>query len=180
MKKSIPIWQLGGLVFVSVTGTLLHFLYDWTGESVAVGIFCAVNESIWEHIKLLYFPMLLYSFIEARFISDKVSNYWCAKLAGALIGIVLIPVMYYTYSGILGKSADWFNILIFFISAGVAYYIETKLMLADKGCRLSNVQIILILLIIGAVFVLLTFKPPHIPLFRDPIDKTYGIKKELH
>lgn len=52
-----------GIIFVMLTGTLSHFLYDWSGQNPVVGLFTPVNESIWEHMKLLFFPMLLYSLI---------------------------------------------------------------------------------------------------------------------
>ncbi len=179
MKKSVPLWQLCGLAFVSIIGTLMHFIYDWSGENVAVGLFSAVNESIWEHVKLLFFPMLLYALAESKFISKDIDNFWCAKIVGILTGMALIPIIYYTYTGILGISVDWFNILIFFISAGAGFYVETKIMLAGGKCRLADYQIVIILLIIAVLFIVLTFSPPHIPLFRDPTDMTYGIKKEL-
>lgn len=52
-----------GIIFVSAIGSLSHFLYDWSGQNHLVGLFTPVNESIWEHMKLLFFPMLLYSII---------------------------------------------------------------------------------------------------------------------
>lgn len=53
MKKSIPYWQAAGFIFTAILGTLLHFLFDWTNGSVIAALFSAVNESIWEHMKLL-------------------------------------------------------------------------------------------------------------------------------
>ena len=52
-----------GILFVSVAGTLLHFVYDWSGQNPLVGFFAPVNESTWEHMKLLFFPMLLYGLV---------------------------------------------------------------------------------------------------------------------
>ena len=114
MKKPFVFWQIIGFVFVSVAGTLLHFLYDWTGKSVLAGLFSAVNESIWEHMKLLYVPMVIFAVFESLFLKERVENFWCIKLFGILSGLAGIPIMYYTYTGILGVSADWFNITIFF------------------------------------------------------------------
>ena len=54
MKQSIPSWQIGGFVFEGALGTLLHFVFDWSGGNVAAALFSAVNESIWEHMKLLF------------------------------------------------------------------------------------------------------------------------------
>lgn len=176
MKKSLSSWQLSGFVFTSLIGTLLHFMYEWSGESIIVGLFSAINESIFEHMKLLFFPMLLFAFFEAKYIGEEYDNYWCAKLIGILVGVGLIPVIYYTYTGIFGVNADWFNIIIFFITAAISYIVETRIM-KNNLCRLiqSNLAIF-ILIIIAAVFIMFTFFPPKIPLFKDPITGTYGIQ----
>ena len=50
-----------GILFVLVAGTLAHFLYDWTGRNPVAGLFAPVSESIWEHMKLVFFPSVLYS-----------------------------------------------------------------------------------------------------------------------
>ncbi len=92
MKLSAKAWQVMGFLFTAIAGTLLHFLYDWSGQSLLIAPFSAVNESIWEHMKLLFFPMLLFAAAESRFISGKYPNFWCAKLLGIAAGLLLIPV----------------------------------------------------------------------------------------
>ena len=176
MKRSLSFWQFVGFVFTSVVGTLLHFLYEWTGESVIVGLFSAVNESIFEHMKLLFFPMLLFAFIEAKYIGEEYDNFWCAKLVGILVGVGLIPVIYYTYTGIFGVNADWFNIIIFFITAAISYMVETRIMESGRCSFIQPNLAKFILIIIAAVFIVFTFFPPKIPLFDDPITAIYGIQ----
>ena len=70
MKRTIPYWQVAGFLFTAVLGTFLHFLFDLTGESLVAGLFSAVNESIWEHIKLLFYPMVLFAAV-VHFIKKK-------------------------------------------------------------------------------------------------------------
>ena len=176
MKKTISYYQTVGFVFTAVLGTLLHFLFDWTGGSIIAALFSAVNESIWEHLKLLFYPMLLFSFLEYFSWGKKLESFWCVKLLGTLLGLVLIPVVYYTYTGILGVSADWFNIAIFFLAAGVSYWVETKLFEKGSACRFGG-GALLLLLLVAVIFTVLTFLPPRIPLFRDPITGTYGFWK---
>ena len=176
MKRSLSFWQFVGFVFTSVVGTLLHFLYEWTGESVIVGLFSAVNESIFEHMKLLFFPMLLFAFIEAKYIGEEYDNFWCAKLVGILVGVGLIPVIYYTYTGIFGVNADWFNIIIFFITAAISYMVETRIMESGRCSFIQPNLAKFILIIIASVFIVFTFFPPKIPLFEDPITAIYGIQ----
>ena len=168
-------WQILGLVFTSLLGVLLHFLYDWTDQSIIVAPFSAVNESIWEHMKLLFFPMFIFSLIEYKFIGKNCESCWCANLVGTITGVLLIPTIYYTYTGMLGVNADWFNIVIFFIAAGTAYYLR-NLLLKNKivFCK-SPVTPFVILCLIAVVFVVMTFVQPKIPLFQDITTGNYGI-----
>lgn len=173
MNRSVSHWQTAGFVFTSVLGTLLHFLFDWCGQSTLAALFSAVNESIWEHMKLLYYPMLLFSFVEYRAFGKQFPQFWCVKFWGLLLGLTLIPVLYYTYTGILGTSADWFNVIIFFLAAGAVYRLETALFHRDIPCR-AGWAAFCGMILIGLLFILLTFFPPHIPLFQDPVTGTYG------
>ena len=166
MKRSIAFWQIVGFVFTTIAGTLLHFLYDWSGQNFVVGLFSAVNESIWEHMKLLYVPMLAFALLERRYI--RTNNFWCVKLIGMLVGLVLIPVIYYTYTGAFGVFADWFNIAIFFISAFAVFYVETRLLKSEKEFCISPVVCLFALISIGVLFVTFTIAPHDIPLFMEP------------
>ena len=175
MKKSLKQWQISGFIFASITGVLLHFLYDWTKQSILVAPFSAVNESIWEHMKLLFFPMFVFGLAENKFIGRIYNNFWRAKLAGTLIGLLVIPTIYYAYTGALGVNADWFNIVIFFIAAAIAYYLETLLMKSDINFCKSSTMAFKILCIIAVLFIVLTFVQPKIRLFQDMSTGKYGI-----
>lgn len=166
MKKSISFWQMVGFIAAGVGGTLLHFLYDWSGQHPVVGAFSAVNESVWEHMKLLFFPMLVFSLIEYSRIGKDYPNFWCVKLIGTLMGLTVIPVIYYTYTGALGVSADWFNIAIFFITAGAVYWQETRLLQNNRPRCTFPAVALGTLLLIGVVFVMLTYHPLNLPLFQ--------------
>ena len=67
MKRSIGLWQLMGFAVTSLFGTILHFLYDWLSESKWAAPFSGVNESTWEHMKLLYWPLLLFAIFQSFF-----------------------------------------------------------------------------------------------------------------
>jgi len=174
MKRSIFLGQLLGFIVTSLGGTLLHFLYDWTNQSVLIAPFSGVNESTWEHMKLLFFPMFFYALAERRFLNDR-DDYWCVKLVGTLLGLVVIPVLFYTYNGAIGKSPDWINISIFFIAAAISYLAEARLMRKESlRCRRPWLSL-LALCLIGVSFVAFTFAVPPLPLFRDPVTGMYGI-----
>lgn len=174
MKKSIGVWQLWGFALTSLLGTLLHFLYEWTKEAVYVAPFSGVNESTWEHMKLLFWPMFLFAVAESFFFRDQ-AGFWCIKLRGTLLGLVLIPVLFYTYNGAIGKSSDAINVGIFFLSAALAYLYETAAFKKeDPPCRFPRLSFLLLCLI-ALSFVLFTFLPPELGIFLDPLTGSYGI-----
>ena len=183
MKRSIGLWQLIGFASTSLGGTVLHFLYDWLGGNAWIAPFSGVNESTWEHMKLLFWPMLIFALVHSLFFLDR-KDFWCIKLRGTLAGLLLIPVLFYTYNGVIGRSPDWINIAIFFVSAAVAYVYEWKLLGrpesegADSKVFLSLQSkkfCLALLCIIGILFIVFTFKTPEIGIFKDPVSQTYGI-----
>ena len=174
MKKQIGLWQLWGFAVTSIVGTLLHFLYDWLGGATWIAPFSGVNESTWEHMKLLFWPMFIYAIIQSFFFKD-VKNFWCVKLIGILLGLALIPIIFYTYNGVIGRSPDWINITIFFVAAAISYTYETRLYNKSDTLCLSKKLSLSILCIIAILFVVFTFRTPKIEIFRDPLTKSFGI-----
>ncbi len=176
MNKNLSLWQFAGFSLSSLGGTLLHFLYDWTGGNLLAAPFSGVNESTWEHMKLLFFPIFIFALIQNRFFK-KYKNFWCVKLIGITAGLLAIPALFYTYNGAFGKSPDWANIAIFFVATAIAFFVEWRLFqhntLRCKAPRLA----FSVLCGIGVLFMLFTFLPPKIPLFLDPLTQTYGIQK---
>ena len=174
MKTKIGLWQLMGFAVTSLGGTILHFLYDWLGGALWVAPFSGVNESTWEHMKLLFWPMLVFAVVQSFFFKER-GDFWCIKLRGILLGMLLIPAIFYTYNGAVGKSPDWLNIAIFFICAATAYLYETRLFNAKKLYCKSPKLAIAALVIIAILFVIFTFLTPEIGIFKDPLTGTYGI-----
>jgi hypothetical protein len=174
MKKSIGLWSLVGFAVVSLGGTLLHFLYEWLGEAVWIAPFSGVNESTWEHMKLLFVPCFIFAIVQSFFFRDR-KDFWCVKLRGILLGLITIPVLFYTYNGVVGKSPDWINIAIFFIAAALVFVCETKLF-KSESIRCAHPRAALTaLVIIALLFVLFTFRTPELGIFKDPLTGTYGV-----
>ncbi len=174
MKKDVNLWQFTAFTFICALGSFLHFLYEWTNFT-PFAVFSSVNESTFEHIKILFFPAFIFAIIEWFFFKDYYKGFWCVKLKGIFLGIILIPTLFYTLSGIFGRLYDFINILIFFASAFASSAYEGKLLSKNEPCKHSTLAFIT-LCITAVLFGLLTFFPPKIPLFLDPITKTYGIK----
>ena len=168
MKEHSILWQAVGFAFVTFGGTILHFLFEWTGGSVLVSPFSGVNESTWEHMKLLYWPLLFFALVQRVFFMDQ-KNYWCVKLTEILLGLILVPVLFYTYNGAFGKSPDWVNITIFYISALIVYLYERRAFRKNRMVCPYPWLAFAGICLIGVLFVVFTFAPPGIPLFRDSL-----------
>ena len=174
MKHSVGLWQLWGFATASLGGTILHFLYDWSDKSAFIAPFSGVNESTWEHMKLLFWPMLFFAVVQSVFFREH-KDFWWIQLRGILLGLALIPILFYTYNGVIGRSPDWVNIAIFFVSAAAAYLYETRRFHAQT-LRCSSSKIPQIFLgVLALLFILFTFRTPQIGIFRDPIDGCFGI-----
>lgn len=165
--KHLRRYTIIGIIFVLITGTLAHFLYNWTGNNHIVGFFTPINESIWEHMKLLFFPMLLYSFIVILKFHRRYSCITSALCFGILIGAFLIPLFYYAYTSILGRNIFTLDISTFILSIVIAFWLSYKLTLS---CRLESYTSLLCILvcILFACFLTFTYHPPDTIIFQDP------------
>ena len=118
--------------------------------------------------------MFLFAVVQSFFFRDR-GDFWCVKLRGILLGMILIPVIFYTYNGVIGRSPDWINIAIFFVSAAITYIYESWLFHSQKLRCKSSKSAVASLCIIALLFALFTFVTPEIGLFKDPLTGTFGI-----
>lgn len=177
-KTKIRNYQIISAIFVCILGTLLHFTYEFFGENTFVASFSAVNESVWEHLKLLFFPMLLTSIIGYFYVGKSFPNFLCSKTLGIIASMLFIIVFFYTYTGIIGKSVVFIDIASFFAAVILGEYLAYKLITSNFKC--NNIVSIIILTIILICFVLFTYFTPTIEIFRDPITNQYGIASAYH
>lgn len=133
--KKWRIWEVLGLLFVLAAGNLLHFVYDWTGQSPA------------------------------------------ARAAGLLAGLAAIPMLFYTYQGVLGRDLMWLDIAIFQIAVLLGFWVSwTVLRRRALAAPLWQVAGGAVLAAVWAVFIVWTFAPPELPLFVDPETGLRGIR----
>ena len=152
-------------ILVSVLGALLHFTYDWSGENKFVGLFSATNESMWEHLKLIFFPMLVLTIWDLSKGRGKEDGYTQARVLGILCGMATIVISFYTLWGVLGRLYDWLNISLYFIGVYVAFWKERELIGTDTG--ISKINCIATLIFIAGLFFYLSFDSPDVGIFYD-------------
>ena len=154
-------------LFVVLLGVFLHFAYELSGANPIVGLFALVNESVWEHLKLLFFPMLVLTLWD-WFTTQK--NNLCflpARTLGIVAGLAFIVVVFYTVTGILGFNVAWLNILIYLLGVAFAFWIERKLC---NRCNLISVNLAIAILILFLIlFIVFTIAPPALGIFIPPV-----------
>ena len=172
MEKRLFYWELGGFAVTSALGTALHFAYDWCHWLAPIS---AVNESTWEHMKLLYVAMLAVSLVQLVFLGKNYPDLPAVRTVSLLTATGLIPALYYTYLGIWGVYRSWVGPAVFFLAAAAGFALD--FLLLRKGALAQRwMQVAGIVLWWAGLFLFMwwTFQPPHIPLFQDPVTLGYG------
>lgn len=175
-KRKIFKLELVGFIFIVLAGSLLHFVFEWSGNNPVVAIFAAVNESTWEHLKLAFFPALLYAAFEYPFLKKDV-NFFFAKVISFYVMPIAIILLFYGYLAVFKEDSLFWDILTFILAVAigqlVSFIVLTKGRLNTHNRLLSLILFLLILI----PFMLLTYFPIRNFLFKDPITGGFGILK---
>lgn len=157
-----------GFIIIGGLGTLGHFLYSLSGESTILGYFFPVNESTWEHLKILFFPTLIFSAMEYFLMKEKPNNYPFSVAASLIVGLISIVTIFYTYSGVLGQKVEWFNIAIYYISLLIMLGIKALLLSLEFKNKATNIISLLWIFIMSLMFIFWTYNPLDFGIFQKP------------
>lgn len=150
---------------IVIAGTLLHFVYGWSGQNALVGLVSPVNESVWEHTKLLVFPLVAVGTVEAVLLQDVRRVAW-ATLVEAIVGALAIVAVFYAYTGALGTGPVlWVDITSFVMVVAGGQWLHLRVLLASQIPVPPAVSLLglLALLVLYAVW---TATPPGLPVFQ--------------
>jgi hypothetical protein len=168
-------WELTGIAVIFLAGSVLHFVFDWTGHWRPIAWFAAVNESVWEHFKLAFWPGVLYAMVECLPLRRSVNNFWVGKGIGLFFMPVVVAVLFYGYTAVLGHHHIAVDILIFFLAVGIGQWVSYRILAAaDMGTAVRRGAMVG-LVVMAAVFALFSYWPPRAFLFEDSRTHQYGI-----
>lgn len=159
-------FELISIFFIFILGSILHFTYNWSNNNKLVAIASSINESTWEHLKILFIPMLISTIIGYILFNKKYNNYLCSKTKGIITGLSFIVIFFYTYTGILGTNYPIIDISSFFLAGALGQYKSYKNIINNKPCNNAAALIILITLLL--MFIIFTFYQPNIGIFIPP------------
>lgn len=166
MKNKLLIWEIGGFFFIGLVGASLHFTYEFSNfSSNVVAYFSAVNESTWEHLKMVFFPGLVFALIEYTYVRDQVNNYIIAKTANLFVMPLVIVVGWYIYAPIVGRSVFPADLALFYLAVFIGQFVSYKLLTRPPLESKYNNYAIAVFLVLFVAFSIFTFYAPQFFLF---------------
>jgi hypothetical protein len=173
-RKKILAWEMWGILFIFLVGALLHFVFELSGGLRLVAIIGGVNESVWEHLKIGFWPAFVWALIEFFVFGKRTKNFLIAKGVSFTSIALLITGIFYA-SRAMGVESLAIDIANFFVSIAIAQTISYRLVLVQRGYKALNIIGVILIVANLVAFSLLTYFPPKCPIFLDPISGGYGI-----
>ncbi|GIM30666.1 hypothetical protein CPJCM30710_33320 [Clostridium polyendosporum] len=165
-KIKVLISELIGIIFIMFVGLALHFIYELSNKNFVVGLFSSVNRSIWESLKLGFFPIVFYSVIENLTIKNYVKNFFTAKAISSIFLNLFIIIMMLVFKTNLDKDILVVDIGIFIIGCILAQLISIKILTLRNHYPVINLLSLLFLFILTLIFFVYTINPPNYWLFQ--------------
>lgn len=164
------------VVFLFLLSFLWHFVYDWFPNTIFALVF-PVNESIWEHMKIIYYCLLMGSILEfvlCKKNNIKINNFYIEAMVKSILGVIFYLIIFIPFYLWLGESM-LISISLMLITYIFMEYIGYKILTGEE----MNINILPVIIItLGCImFVILTFYPLHNFLFFDEVKFGYGILK---
>jgi hypothetical protein len=179
MKNRVLLWEIGGFFFIGVIGAALHFTFELSNFSnMVVAFFSAVNESTWEHLKMVFWPGVIFSLIEYSYIRDQVNNFLVAKAVSLFVMPLVIVVGWYGYTPFTQRSVFKLDLVLFYLAVLIGQMISYKILTREPLSKRATILSAAGLVVMLIAFSTFTFYPPEIFLFEnfDLLDTgQYGI-----
>jgi len=175
MKKQVRKWELIGIAVIAGVGAVMHFAFEWSGELRLVAVFAAVNESVWEHLKMTYWPALLYAALSYRKLKGASDNFTIAKAAGIYVMPAAIVGLFYAYTAITGSESLIADIAVFVVAIALGQLASYRILAMPRLSRRLYILAIVGIVALGVIYALFTFYPPQAQIFMESATGTYGI-----
>lgn len=157
-----------GFLFIVVLGSILHFTYEASGGFWLVGVFSAMNESVWEHLKLAFWPSLIWTLYLGFGSQSGINNFWVGRALALNSAPILIASGFYAYTAALGHHALIYDLFLFLVAVAIGQALAIFTYRLGKLGAKTTIFAVVIIAIDIFLFSLLGFYPPDLPIFIDP------------
>jgi hypothetical protein len=169
----------GHTLTLSIVASALHFVYAFSGENLFIGLFNPVNESVWEHLKFMFFPFLIWWIVMYLIKNKKCTiplNTWIVSAAFSLVvAPMTVALSFYSYTGAFGIHSLLIDILLVPLSYFIALCMASHFLEYSRPNKWVAMISVAVIAAILTIFILFTLNPPHLPVFYDAVTQTYGI-----
>lgn len=173
---------LWSIPILFVIGGLLHFAYQMTGNCAAIGIIAPVNESIFEHLKLSFYPILIWCIIQLiigrnkdKYFSDR-CKVIVSAFVSCLMSMLVIIGFFYSYTQMFGVDIAILDVFSLLLGIAIGQFAGLHIYNHIKCNKTIAIASLIGIILIIIMFTIWTFNTPHIPFFRDPQTFLYGIQ----
>jgi hypothetical protein len=171
---TLLISELVAVPLLFLSGSLFHFIYKWSRYNQRVALFGAVNESLWEHIKIAFWPTLLWTLIQYIFMNDVLPDtFLLAKTTSLLVIVIGMPLLVTLYTSITKHYIFPIDLTVFLLVLFIAQSSSLLILTSTVPKWVNSVSVLPLLLLI-VMFLTFTIRPPKHPLFQDPTNDKYG------
>jgi hypothetical protein len=168
-KTKLLTFEIVCIFWMAMAGSLLHFAFELSEFWQPMAFLAAVNESAWEHVKMYFWPGLVFAIAQYTYTRDIANNYWFGKAVGLATMPVVIFMSYFGYMEYISFAggdpslALMIGIMLFGIAAGqmVSYFILTMEPLEQQTLRYSGAVYAVMIL----MFSTFTYFPPKVAVF---------------
>lgn len=174
-NKKLRNWTIAGIFIIFMLAALWHFVYDWIPSGVSAVIF-PVNESPWEHVKLFFFPAIILYVLQYILIGKKYKNFiFSHGLMLVLMPALTLGLFYFYRNALNIQESLMIDIMITFFCIALGSYAGYRLTLIKKDFSILKYAALVIVLVLFTLYSILTFYPPHKPIFYDKNIESYGL-----
>jgi hypothetical protein len=175
MNRSLLKWELTGLGVIFLMGSGFHFLFDVFGSNPAAGVFFPVNESVFEHLKLTFWPTMIWAAFSYNFLKYTANNFLIAKASAVIIMPLVTIALFYGYTAFTADNVI-VDILIFLVAVAAGQFVNYLLLKAHPLPQWLSGLSAIIILALAVLYAVFTFYPPYTGLFMDSNTGGYGIE----
>lgn len=151
-------WEFFGILFIVGLGIFLHYAYELSNYNQFVALFAPVNESLWEHLKMVFYGMIGFALVEYIFIGGEAKNFVFAKAFSSILACFLVAVLYYGYTSFLDHKLV-FDIIIFVLAIIIAQLCSFAIIKSKFYFRGINYIGLLLIFAVIMVFSSFTYEP---------------------
>ena len=157
-----------GTVILGAAASLSHFAYPLSGENFIIGLFNPINESVWEHLKFMFFPFLLW-WIAFYILKKPQCSPPYAVITAAAASLIAAPLtvilLFYAYTGALGIESVTIDASLVFICYFIALRLAAHLLRYSTPGKRTAIAAVVCVAVIFAAFIIFTHRPPQLPIF---------------